>query len=346
MNVVVLDDEPAVVELLQEYLTELPQSTPVGFTATEPALEWCRRNDCDLALVDRHMPPPDGREFVRRFRELEGCEDVPVLFISGDASRETRYEALELGAVDLITKPFDARELLLRARNLLASRHRRSRLAGNAAELMEEVNRVSSELVTREQELILRLSRAAEFREQETAGHLIRVGMYSKLIARNLGLSDRAQDMVLRAAQMHDIGKVGIPDHILLKPSRLTEEEWAIMMDHTLIGKKILGGSTSALLQAAAEIALSHHEKWDGSGYPQGLSGEQIPIFARIVAVADVFDALVSDRPQRPAWEPERARELLIRQSGSHFDPHCVEAFHKSWDEVLLIRDRVPDRVN
>jgi len=202
------------------------------------------------------------------------------------------------------------------------------------------------EIRAREKEAIFRLSRAAEYRDPETGAHLLRMSNYTRLIARQLGLPIAEQEMLQEAAPMHDIGKVGIPDAILLKPGRLTEQEMETMRQHPVFGHEILNGSVSPLLQCAAVVALSHHEKFDGSGYPQRLAGEAIPLWGRIVAVADVFDALTSARPYKPAWPLERAREFLQSQRGLHFDPQCVDVLLQAWPEVMAIRQQYADQID
>ncbi len=198
----------------------------------------------------------------------------------------------------------------------------------------------------REQELLFRMSRAAEFRDPETGGHIQRMAHFSQLIAAGLGLSPGEQSLILQAAPMHDVGKIGIPDYILLKPGRLTPQEFELMKQHPRLGFELLDGSDSAILQAAAEIALTHHEKFDGTGYPSGLAGDEIPLYGRIVAVADVFDALTSERPYKKAWELERALDLLREGAGEHFDPACVSAFLSRLDEVGVVRARFQDEAD
>jgi response regulator RpfG family c-di-GMP phosphodiesterase len=224
--------------------------------------------------------------------------------------------------------------------DLEAARHK---LAMRADTLAEEVSKATAAILQRERETVLRLSKAAEYRDPETGAHILRMAHYSELIARGLGLPLADQQLLLEAAPMHDIGKVGITDSVLLKPGRLTQEEFELMKQHAQIGYEILKDSSSLVLQTGAAIALGHHEKFDGSGYPQGLVGEQIPIFSRIVAVADVFDALTSERPYKKAWSLERASEHLKAQSGLHFDPACVEVFFAHWEQVLAIRSRFKD---
>jgi putative two-component system response regulator len=227
---------------------------------------------------------------------------------------------------------------------MLALRRSECQLRDRAAWLAEEVRKATAQIVRLEHETIYRLSRAAECRDADTGAHIQRMAHYSMLTARGLGLGEIDQDLVLHAAPMHDIGKVGIPDHILLKPGELTPEETQIMRSHTLMGHRILADSDAPLLQAGALIALTHHERYDGSGYPQGLAGESIPIFGRITTVADVFDALASRRPYKGAWSFDEARAYLERHAGAHFDPACVHALLSSWSEVIDIAERYPDR--
>jgi putative two-component system response regulator len=211
-------------------------------------------------------------------------------------------------------------------------------MADHASWLAGEVRKATREIVDRERETVLRLSKAAEYRDPETGAHIVRMAHYSRLIAQGLGLSEEDQQLLLEAAPMHDIGKVGIADNILLKPGRLTEEEFEVMKQHAEFGFELLSGSSSKLLQAGAEIAKGHHEKFDGSGYPLGIKGEDIPIFSRIVAVADVFDALTSERPYKKAWEVADAVDFLKKGAGTHFDPACVQAFLSAWNDVEEVR--------
>jgi putative two-component system response regulator len=276
---------------------------------------------------------------------MPGCEEIPVLMVTADHETELRHQALQAGANDFLTKPVDRVEFLARARNMLALRKSHKQLANRAEWLAEEVRKATAEIVEREHETIFCLSRAAEYRDPETGAHILRMAHYSRLIARRLGLSQEQQDMLFEAAPMHDIGKVGIPDMILLKPGRLFDAEFEIMKMHATIGYEILRTSKSPLMQVAAEIAWTHHEKFDGSGYPRGLVGEDIPLFGRIVAVADVFDALTSERPYKRAWKVEEAQAFLQEWSGRHFDPRCVNVFLQDWEEVMEIKERFHDEV-
>ena len=342
-KIVIIDDTEINLTLMSHLVQKLGDCEPLCFSESTMALEWCRLNDPDLIIVDYMMPAPDGLEFTQLFRALPGKADIPLLMVTANDHREVRYSALELGANDFLTKPIDKTELLSRVKNMLALRSSQKKLANHAEWLADEVRKATEEILVREREIVFRLSRAAEYRDPETGAHIMRMAHYSKHIAQNLGLSQADQDLLLEAAPMHDIGKVGIADGILLKPGKLFPEEFEIMKRHAQIGHDILAGSASYTLQTGAEIALTHHEKFDGTGYPNGLSGEGIPFFGRIVAVADVFDALTSERPYKPAWDLERATALVREGTGSHFDPGCVEAFFMHWENILEIRARFQD---
>jgi putative two-component system response regulator len=266
--------------------------------------------------------------------------------VTVDIENQVRNRALELGAHDFLTKPVDKIEFLARTRNLLALRKSQIELSDRAIWLAIEIKRATLDLIAREREMILRLSKAAEHRDPETGQHLLRMANYSKLIARELNLSEVEQELILEAAPMHDIGKVATPDAILLKQGKLTAEEFVIMKEHAAIGHSILRDSDSLLIRTAATLAWTHHEKFDGSGYPNNLEGDEIPIFGRIVAVADVFDALTSARPYKKAWALDDAVNFLKEHSGSHFDPECVDAFLNVWDEILEIHTQYQESVN
>lgn len=343
MQVVIVDDNPVNLKLMESLVKRAGEHTPLGFQDSAAGLAWCMANSPDLVIVDYMMPPPDGLEFIRRFRESPVNADIPVLMITADHEKETRYTALETGANDFLTKPIDNAEFRARMRNMLALRRSQKALSDRAAWLAEKVGEATAEILDREREMITRLSRAAEFRDPETGAHIQRMANYSRLIAEQLGLSGTEQDLILRAAPMHDVGKIAIPDHILLKPGRLDADELAIMRSHAEKGYEILRGSKSGLLDAAAVIARTHHEKWDGSGYPHGLRGEGIPLHGRIVAVADVFDALTTERPYKQAWEMERATRFLHENAGVHFDPACTQAFLARLDDALQIRASYQD---
>ncbi|HCX82768.1 MAG: two-component system response regulator [Curvibacter sp. RIFCSPHIGHO2_12_FULL_63_18] len=342
-HVLIVDDAPATLALLIELVEKLGDCRAIPFASPVQALGWAERTAVDLVTVDYTMEGMDGLEFIRRFRQIPGRDITPIMMVTANDQKPVRYRALDAGANDFMAKPVDRVEFLARAKNLLILSDARTKLADRAAWLAEEVHKATAEILARERDTVIRLSRAAEFRDPETGAHISRMAHYSRLIAKGLNLSEAEQDLLLEAAPMHDIGKVGIADNILLKPGRLSEAEFAIMKQHAVYGYELLQGSASRVLQTGAEIALGHHEKFDGSGYPQGLKGEAIPLFSRIVAVADVFDALTSERPYKKAWTLEAAVDFLLAGSGTHFDPRCVQSFLNAWDEVLAVRERYAD---
>ncbi len=342
-RVLIVDDNATNLTLFRHLLKKIDGVEAVCFDDPEKALEWCQHYEPDLVLLDYMMPVIDGLEFIERFRLIDGYKEIPLIMVTADIEKDVRIRALELGAHDFLTKPVDKIEFLARTRNLLALRKSQIDLADRAVWLAIEIQKATVELLAREKEMVLRLSRAAEHRDPETGQHLSRMANYSKLIARELNLSTVEQELILEAAPMHDIGKVATPDAILLKQGKLTGEEFVIMKQHAEIGYSILRDSDSLLIRTAATLAWTHHEKFDGSGYPNNLEGDKIPIFGRIVAVADVFDALTSVRPYKKAWSLEAAKQFLIDQSGTHFDPQCVEAFFRVWDDALLIHARYQD---
>ncbi len=327
MKLIIVDDNQVNLALLRVMCRQLQDVESLEFLNPVEALAWCQANEPDLVVVDFQMPQMDGISFIKALRLSPGREQTPVLMITANHELPVRYEALQVGANDFLTKPVDRMEFLARSRNMLALRLGQKALQDRAQWLAEEVEKATAVIVERERDTIFRLSRAAEYRDPETGAHVQRMAHYSKLIARQMGEPEAFQDLLLQAAPMHDIGKVGTPDHILLKPGRLTPEEMVIMRQHASIGHEILRDSRSPFLQLAATVALTHHEKFDGSGYPHGLRGADIPLSGRIVAVADVFDALTSARPYKTAWPVEAALDFLRGQRGSHFDPSCVDAF-------------------
>lgn len=343
MKVIIVDDTQINLTLMEALIKKIDGCGSTCFLESAEGLDWCINNDADLVIVDYMMPAPDGIEFIQRLRAAPGRQEVPILMVTADHEKEVRYRALSSGATDFLTKPIDRIEFLSRVRNMLAIRRSHLLMADRAALLAQEVAEATKEIRSRERETIFRLARAAEFRDPETGGHIQRMAHYSRLIAAKLGWDEHAQELLLEAAPMHDVGKLGTPDMILLKPGKLTEEEFAIMKRHAMMGWEILKDSSSSVLELAAEIALTHHEKVDGSGYPYGLAGDDIALCGRIVAVADVFDALMSVRPYKPAWEMEQALDLLRQGSGTHFDAECVRAFLDCLDEVQVIRERYRD---
>lgn len=345
-NVLVIDDNRANLVLIQHLLLKHPDCTSILFQIPLDAFEWCRSETPDLVIVDYMMPEMDGIEFVRRFRQLEGKSDIPILMVTADTNMDVRYQALESGSNDFLTKPINKSEFQPRVKNMLALRHGQKMLTDRAALLQEEVRKATASLHKQERETIFRLSKLAEYRDPETGAHILRMAHYSGHIARNLGLSEEEQVLIVGAAPMHDIGKVGIPDQILLKPGKLDPGELEQIKKHPEIGHDILKNSPSGIMQAGATIALTHHEKFDGTGYPSGLKGEEIPLYGRITAVADVFDALTAERPYKKAFDNETAMEIIKKGDGSHFDPACVKAFFQDWDNILRIKNSFVDGAN
>jgi response regulator RpfG family c-di-GMP phosphodiesterase len=343
MNVLIVDDNQPNLLVYKAVVRNLSDCNPITFASSSEALAWSQGNEPDVLIVDFNMPPPNGLEFIRRFRAMPGKSDIPILMITADTDKALRYKALESGATDFLTKPIDAIELSARTKNMLELRRSRRDLESRAGWLAGEVRKATGQIVAREKETIWRLARVAEFRDIATGMHIVRMAQYCKVIARAAGLSTDEQEMLLMAAPMHDIGKVAIPDSILLKPGKLTDTEAATMRQHTIIGHKILQDSSSQLLRAAAEIALSHHERWDGRGYPYGLSREQIPVVGRICALSDVFDALTSVRPYKPAWSIDDSVAEIRRGTGSQFDPGLVAAFESAMPEILRLNREYSD---
>ena len=338
-TVMVVDDQSTGRAILEQVMRSLGERVVVeGFARPVDAVVWATRHVADLVLVDYMMPEMDGIEFVKRLRSLPGYEHVPIVMVTVHDDRKVRYAALDAGITDFLTKPVDARECLARCRNLLTLRRQQLALEDRRRLLEHMVEDATQEVREREKETLLRLARAGEFRDEDTGNHLVRMSRYARLVAAAVGLERDEIEAIELAAPLHDIGKIGIPDQILLKPAKLDEVEWQVMQRHPVIGHEILKGSASKFVRMGALIALGHHEKYDGTGYPNGLVGDHIPLCARIVAVADVYDAISSVRPYKSAWPSEQAFEYLVSQRGKHFDPRLVEAFTGSKQEVTRIQ--------
>ena len=337
MLALIVDDNATNVMLLKQVVSHIDDCSVVAFTNPMEALAEAASGRVDVALVDYLMPQLTGIDFIHKVHAMPRVSDLPIVIVTTSDERSVRTAALDAGAADFVTKPIDPAEVKSRVRNILRLRDSQNKLKDKAAWLAEEVRKATAALTAREEEVIIRLSRAAEFRDSDTGAHIIRMAKYCRLIAGALGLDQEACRTLYLAAPMHDVGKIAIGDAILLKPGKLSPEERAVMEQHTTYGFKILADSNSELIRVAAEIALCHHERWDGSGYPRGIAGEEIPLFARIAAVADVFDALTSERSYKQAWSPQQAAVHLSENSGKHFDPTCVAAFLRQWDDVLRI---------
>lgn len=326
-RILVVDDDSTNLKLIKALLTKEGYDCLCKKNGQD-ALLVLKQYRPDLMLIDVMMPVMDGFELTRQIKANESTKNIPVILVTALSDRNSRIEGLETGAEEFINKPIDQMELKIRVRNLLRLKECIDQLANHKMTLEAQVLMRTEELYETRLEVVRSLGRAAEFRDNETGMHILRMSHYSKLVAQEIGLGEERSKLLLNASPMHDIGKVGIPDSILLKPGRLTPLEWSIMQTHTIIGFRILSAEKpSLLMDLARSIALNHHEKWDGSGYPNGVAGEEIPIEARIVALADVFDALTSKRPYKEAWTREQAIAEIRQQSGAHFEPLLVDAF-------------------
>ncbi|RDH86928.1 MAG: two-component system response regulator [endosymbiont of Seepiophila jonesi] len=343
-QILVVDDEPLNLLVVEEIFENAGYPNVQSTTDPKEAVTLFKQQRFDLVLLDLNMPGMDGFEVMSHFSEQNHEPQPPVLVLTAIGDRETRLRALRGGAKDFLVKPFDSEEVLSRAYNLLEVSLAHKLITHYSSTLERAVRAKTRELLETQAEIVKRLGYAAEFRDTETGEHTVRVGHHSRLLAIQIGLSTDEAERILYAAPMHDIGKIGIPDKILLKPGKLDADEWEIMKTHTTIGAKILRGSSNPLIECARTIALMHHEKWDGSGYPKGLKGHQIPIKGRIVAIADVFDALTMSRPYKSAWTIEGAMKLINEQSGIHFDPALVTAFNTILDQLIEIREQYADQ--
>ncbi|MDB5563289.1 MAG: response regulator [Hyphomicrobiales bacterium] len=323
--------------MLGHILANIENCSIESYLSPTEAIARCAETQFDVVLVDYTMPEMTGVELTRQLRARDSYRLVPVVIVTSHSDRSVRLEAMAAGASDFVNKPFDQIELRARVRNLLALRQSQIELADRALWLAREVEAATRHLIEREEEVIWRLARALEYRDGNTGEHISRMATVCRLIAEGLGIDAARCRTIYLAAPLHDVGKIGISDAILGKAGRLTADEMAQMREHVAIGARILENSTSDLLRVAAIIAQSHHEKWDGTGYPAGAAGEQIPIEGRIAAVADVFDALCSQRPYKPAWPIDKAYAEIVAGSGRHFDPECVRAFQAQWSKIIKV---------
>lgn len=319
-----VDDEATNLQVLRHLLQE--DYRLLFAKDGDKALELANREHPDLILLDVMMPGMTGFEVCERLKAEQSTRGIPVIFVTALADVPDEAKGFEVGAVDYITKPVSPPIVKARVRTHLSLVH------------VEELRETRLQIVQR-------LGKASEYKDNETGLHVIRMSHYAHILARAAGFSEKAADDLLNAAPMHDVGKIGIPDAILQKPGRLEEHEWAVMRQHPEIGARIIGEDASPLLRLARSIALTHHERWDGTGYPRGLHGEEIPIEGRIVAIADVFDALTSVRPYKPAWSVADAVDLLRREKGSQFDAELVELFLGQMPAILAVRERWADAV-
>jgi putative two-component system response regulator len=325
-RILIVDDEKTNVGLLTRLLERAGFSRVHSTTEPTEALDLYLKHRPDLILLDLHMPGMSGIEVMEQLNEIAEASYLPILMMTGDMTPEARQEALTRGAKDFVSKPYHADEVMLRIRTLLETRFLYFQVQSQNQILEAKVRERTRELEAAQVEIIERLARAAEFRDDNTGQHTERVGQMAALLARQMGLPDPHVSLIRRAAPLHDVGKIGIPDSILLKLGKLTLEEFELVKTHTTIGARILSGSRFGVLRLAEEIALNHHERWDGDGYV-GVRGEEIPLAGRIVAVADVFDALTQKRPYKAAWPIAEAIGEIDRQRSRQFDPEVVDAF-------------------
>ena len=334
-RVLVVDDVKANIDIL---VTALRNDYRVSVATNGPtALAQVKANPPDLILLDIVMPEMDGYEVCAELKADPVSQMIPVIFITAMNEIDDKSKGFELGAVDYVTKPFQVVEVKARVRTHLSLKNAMQALANQNLLLDAKVRERTQTLRDTQLEIIFRLSRAAEYRDNETGVHIKRMSHFCRALAAALDWDEDRCDLFFHASPMHDIGKIGIPDSILLKPARLNPEEWTIMKTHTTIGAEILSGHSSSLMQTARDIAVSHHEKWNGSGYPQGLSREAIPLTGRIAAVCDVFDALISERPYKKAWPLDDALREIRASGGTAFDPEIVDTFFRVLPDILNI---------
>ena len=314
------------------------------------ALDKVRKIPPDVILLDIMMPKMDGFEVVRQLKKDDATKIIPIVMVTALEEVKDRVKALQAGADDFLSKPVDETELEARVGSLVKVKayndhmlNYQKELEAEVAKQTEQLRRAFEKIKLASIDTIHRLSRAAEYKDKDTGAHLQRMSHYAVTIAREVGMDRETVETILYAAPMHDVGKIGIPDQILLKPGKLDPEEWEIIKQHSILGAQILVGSDAESLKLAEVIALTHHEKWDGSGYPKNLKGSDIPLLGRITAIADVFDALTSKRPYKEPFSLEKAFSIIKEGRGSHFDPQVVDAFLAVEDEILSIKDKYKD---
>ncbi len=335
-TVLVVDDTPDNIAVLMSVLKEeyRVKAALDGVTALNIATS---SEQPDIILLDIMMPNMDGYEVCKRLKSDPATTKIPVIFVTSKSEVEDEKQGFDLGAVDYITKPISPPLVKARVKTHLS-------LHNQAQHLEDLVQERTDELNDTRIEIIRRLGRAAEFKDNETGTHVIRMSWFARFLAQEIGQPEPWCELLYNAAPMHDIGKIGIPDRVLLKPGKLDAEEWEIMKKHAQYGADIIGEHPSPILQMAKEVAITHHEKWNGSGYPNGLKGDQIPLSGRIVAVADVFDALTSERPYKAAWPEEKAIALLREEAGQHFDPSLIEPFINILPKIREVQDKYRDQ--
>lgn len=343
-KVLVVDDESTGRSILTKIIQQAEKDVSVeAFDDPLEALKWLDTNHPDLIITDYRMPGINGVELIKKIRSKDNCHDIPIMMITVVSEKSVRYDALEAGATAFLTRPIDQIECRTSCRNLLKLHEQQSIIQDRADWLARQVEVATQQIIAREKETLIGLAKAGEYRDEDTGYHVVRMAKYSREIASALGLSEKECDEIEYAAPLHDIGKIGTPDRILLKPGKFEPDEWAIMRQHTTIGHSILSNSQSRYMQTGSIIALNHHERFDGTGYPNGISGKNIPLVARIVSVADVYDALVSSRPYKQPWSNSDAQNYLEEHAGTQFDPVCVEAFFERIGNIGNIQNAFND---
>lgn len=340
--ILIVDDNQMNLKVLGTILMEENYEVSLAENGKE-ALEEVSANPPDLILMDVMMPVMNGFEAARILKSNDKTKEIPVIFITAINEEADEAEGFTIGAADYITKPIKGVVVKARVKAHLEIHNSKRLLEQKVRERTEELYKKNRELEETRFEIIKRLGKAAEFKDNETGNHIIRMSRISSIIAEGFGLNKSECELILQASPMHDIGKIGIPDMILLKKGKLNSEEWSIMQTHVKLGIEILRGNNSKLLNAAVEIASAHHEKWDGRGYPNGLKGEDIPLYGRICAIADVFDALTSKRPYKEAWSVDEAVKFINAEKGKHFQPELVDIFNLKLEEISSITSRFSD---
>jgi len=336
-KILVVDDTPKNIQVVSNVLQQ--EGFSIGFaTDGKKALEAVNKKHYDLILLDVMMPIMDGFETCKQLKLDATTASIPVIFLTAKVDAESINKGFDVGGVDYVTKPFNRAELLARVRTHLE-------LKSYQDSLEEKVYSLTKEIEETQKEVVFTMGAIGETRSKETGNHVKRVAEYSKLLAHYYGLDEKESELLKQASPMHDIGKVGIPDNILNKPGKFEADEWKIMQTHAQLGYEMLKHSQRPILKAAAIVAIEHHEKWDGSGYPNKIAGEDIHIYGRITALADVFDALGSDRCYKKAWSDEKIFKLFEEEKGKHFDPNLVELFFAHLDEFLKIRNKLQDQL-
>lgn len=348
-KILVVDDEDRNLRLMEAILLPLGYDIVLAHDGKE-AFEKIQETPVDVILLDIMMPEMDGFEVARRLKSDNETKIIPIVMVTALQEVGDRIKALEAGADDFLNKPVDKTEVRARVASLLKvkayndhMRNYQQELESEVAKRTKELRKAFEKIKVVSLETIYKLTRAAEFKDEDTGAHIQRMSNYSAIIARTMGLSEQTVEFILYAAPMHDIGKIGIPDRILLKSAKLDPDEWVIMKQHTIMGGRILEESTAEFIKLGEIVALTHHEKWDGSGYPKRLKGKKIPLVGRIVAIADVFDALTSKRPYKEAFSLEKSYDIIKEGRGTHFDPDVVDIFFASQEKLLAIKEKFKD---